>query len=75
MGNPVLSRWCWDGAVRMPEFNRVRDDLALGVHFNKFEAMVRVERRPDVESFLGMEVPRMSSGWLCMDEHVTTNQT
>ena len=75
MGNPVLSQWCWDGAVRMPEFDRVGDDLALGVHTNKFEATVGVERRPDVESFLGAEVPRTSSGWLGMDEHAATNWT
>ena len=75
MSNPVLSQWCWDGAVRMPEFDHVGDDLALGVHLNKFEAMVGVKHRPDVESFLGAEVPRTLSGWLGMDEHAATNQT
>jgi hypothetical protein len=75
MGDPVLSRWCWDGAVRMPEFDRVGDDLNLGVHLNKFEAMVGVERWPDVESFLGTELPRTLSGWLGIVEHVATNQT
>ncbi len=55
MGDPVLSQWCWDGVVRRPEFDRVGDDLALGVHLKKFEAKVGVERRPYVESFLGAE--------------------
>jgi hypothetical protein len=75
MGNPVLSQWCWDGAVHMPEFDRVGDDLALGVRLDKFEATVGVERRPDVESFLGAEVLRTLSGWLGMDEHAETNRT
>jgi hypothetical protein len=59
----------------MPEFDHVGDDLALGVHLNKFEAMVGVECQPGVESFLCAEVPRTLSGWLGMDEHAATNRT
>ena len=42
----------------MPEFNRVRDDLALGVTLDQLEALVRIQCRANVEAFLGMEFPR-----------------
>ncbi len=29
-----------DGAVRMPAFNSVRDDLTVGVTFDKFEVTI-----------------------------------
>jgi hypothetical protein len=65
--NPIFSRWHWDGAVGMPKFNCVRNNLALGIHLDKFEATVRVEGGPDVKAFFGSKIPRLPSGWLGMD--------
>jgi hypothetical protein len=42
----------------MPEFDRVGDDLALGVTLDEFEAPVQIQRRANVEAFLSTEVPR-----------------
>jgi hypothetical protein len=41
----------------MPEFDHVGDDLALGVTLDKLEAMVLLKGWPDVETFLGAEIP------------------
>jgi hypothetical protein len=71
--NPIFSRWHWDGAVGVPKFNCVRNNLALGIHLDEFEATVRVECRPDVKAFFGSKVPRSPSGWLGMNEDATTN--
>jgi hypothetical protein len=71
--NPIFSRWHWDGAVGMPKFNCVRNNLALGIHLDEFEATVRVKGGPDVKAFFGSKVPRLPSGWLGMNEDATTN--
>ena len=71
--NPNISRWHWDGAVGMPKFHGVRNNLALGIHFDEFETTVRVKCRPDVKAFFGTKVPRPPSGWLGMNEDATTN--
>ncbi len=63
----------WDGAVRMPEFNRVGDDLALGVTLDQLEAPIRVQCRANVEAFLGTEVPRATGGRFGVYEDPTTN--
>jgi hypothetical protein len=57
----------------MAKFNRVRDDLALGVAPYKLEAVVRVECRTNVEIILGTEVPRAAVGWFSMNEHATAH--
>jgi hypothetical protein len=57
MGNRVFRRGCWDDSVSMSELDRVGDNLALGVAFNKLEATVRIQCRSNVETFLGPEVP------------------
>jgi hypothetical protein len=71
--NPIFRRWHWDGAVGVPKFNCVRNNLALGIHLDEFEATVGVEGRPNVIAFLGSKVPRTPSGWLGMNEDATTN--
>ncbi len=58
MDNLIFRQGQWGGAVSMPEFDRVGDDLALGVTLNKLEAPVRIQCRANVEAFLGTEVPR-----------------
>ncbi len=42
MDNLIFRQGRWDGAVSMPEFDRVRDDLALGVTLDELEAPVRI---------------------------------
>jgi hypothetical protein len=71
--NPIFRRWHWDGAVGVPKFNCVRNNLSLGIHFDKLEATVGVEGRPNVKAFFGSKVPRLPSGWLGMHEDATTN--
>ena len=41
----------------MAELDRVGDDLALGITLDELEAPVRIQRRTNVEAFLGTEVP------------------
>ncbi len=57
IGNLIFRRWQWDGTIGMMELYRVRDDLALGITLDELEASVRIQRRPNVEAFLGTEVP------------------
>ena len=73
--NPIVGRWRRDGAVGMAKFNRVRNNLALGVHFDQFEATIRIEGRPNVETFFGAKIPGATRGRLGMDENTTTNRT
>ncbi len=74
MNDFISRRWRWDGAIGMPELDRVRDDLAHGITLDKFETPVRVKSRTNVEALLGTEVPRATSGGLSMDKHTTTNR-
>ena len=73
MDNPILRRRRRDGAVSMAKLNRVRNDLALGVHFDEFEAPVRIEGGPDIETFFGSIIPGAAGGGFGMDEHPTPN--
>jgi hypothetical protein len=57
----------------MPEFNRVRDDLAFGVGLDKHEAPIGIQGRANVEAFLSAEVPRVTGARFGMDEDTTTN--
>ena len=58
MDNLIFRRWRWDaGAIGMAELDRVGDDLALGITLDELEAPVRIQRRTNVEAFLGTEVP------------------
>ncbi len=57
----------------MPEFDRVGDDLALGVTLDELEAQVRVQCRANVEAFLGMEVPRATGRRFGVYKDTTTN--
>jgi hypothetical protein len=57
MDNLIFRRWRWDGAIGMPELDRVGDDLALGITLDELEAPVGIQRRTNVEAFLGTEVP------------------
>jgi len=67
LDNPIFSGWYRDGAVGVPKFNCVRNNLALGIHLDEFEATVRIEGGPDIKTFFGSKVPRSPSGWLGMD--------
>ena len=40
LDNPIFSRWHQDGAVGVPKFNCVRNNLALGIHLYEFEGTV-----------------------------------
>ena len=62
-------------SVGVSEFNCVRDNLALGVHLDKLEATVRVERGPDIKSFFCTKVPGSPRGRLGVDEDATTHWT
>ena len=73
MDNPIIGRWRRDGAVGMAKFNRVQNNLALGVHLDEFEATIRIEGRPNVETFFGAIIPGATRGRLGMDENTTTN--
>lgn len=57
MDDLIFWRGRGDGAKGMSEFNRVGDDLALGVTLDELEAPVRIQRRANVEALLGTEVP------------------
>ena len=59
----------------MAEFDRVRDDLALGVCIDQLEAAVGVHGWTNVESILGTKVPRASGCRFGMYEDPTTNWT
>ncbi len=56
MDNLIFRRRRLDGAKGMSEFNRVGDDLALGITLDELEAPVGIQRK-NVESFLGPVVP------------------
>ena len=75
MDNPIVGRRRRDGAVGMTKFYRVRNNLAFGVHLDKFEATIRIEGGPDVEAFLGAIIPGATCRRLGMNEHTTTNWT
>ena len=47
--------------------------MAFGVGLNEFEASVGVHGRPNVEAFLGTEIPRSMSARVSMNKHATTN--
>ncbi len=57
----------------MPEFDRVGDDLALGVTLDELEAPVRVQCRANLETFLGTEAPRATGGRFGVYKDPTTN--
>jgi hypothetical protein len=59
----------------MAEFDCVRDDLALGVSIDKFEAAVGVHGWTNVETILSMKVPRPTGCWLGMDEDPTSHRS
>jgi len=67
LDNPIFSGWYRDGAVGVPKFNCVRNNLALGIHLDEFEATEKIEGGPDIKTFFGLKVPRSPSGWLGMD--------
>jgi hypothetical protein len=67
LDNPIFSHWRQDGAVGMTKFNRVQNNLALGIHLDAFEATVRIEGGTNVKTFFCPKVPRSPSGWLGMD--------
>ncbi len=69
----IFRRGRWDGAVCMPELDRVGDDLAVGVALDQLEAPVRVQCRANVETFLGTEVPCATGGRFGVNEDPTTN--
>ncbi len=69
----IFRRGRWDGAVCMPELDRVGDDLALGVAFDQLESPVRVQSRANVEAFLGTEVPCATGGRFGVNEDRTTH--
>jgi hypothetical protein len=64
-----------DGEVQMAKFNGIRDDLALGVGLDSLEAAVEIKGRTNIEAWLCVEIPRLPSSLLCMDEDSITNQT
>ena len=57
MDDFVFWSWRWYRTEGMSEFDRIRDDLALGVALDKTEATVRVHCWTNVEASLGAEVP------------------
>ncbi len=73
MDNLIFRQGRWDGAVSMPEFDRVGDDLALGVTLDKLEAPVGIQCRANVEAFLGKEVPRATGCRFGVYKDTTTN--
>ena len=74
MDDLIFRRRRGDGTKGMSEFNRVRDDLALGITLDELEAPVRIQRRTDVEAFFGAKVPCATRGWFSMDKHTTPNR-
>jgi hypothetical protein len=40
MDNLILCGWCKDREAEMEEFDRIRDNLTLGVSVDQFEAAV-----------------------------------
>ena len=75
MNDSVFCRRGRDGKVGVAEFDRVGDDLALGVCIDKLEAAVGIHGWPNVESILGTKIPRTSVCWFGMDEDPTTSWT
>ena len=59
----------------MAEFDRVGDDLALGVCIDKLEAAVGIHGWTNVESILGPKIPRVSVCRFGMDEDPTISWT
>jgi hypothetical protein len=59
----------------MAKFGSIQDDLAFGVGLDKLEAAVGVRGRANTETWFRVEIPRLSSSRLCMDEDATTNWT
>ena len=73
MDNLIFRQGRWDGAVSMPEFDRVGDDLARGVTLDELEAPVRIQCRANVEAFLGTEVSHATSCRFGVYKDTTTN--
>jgi hypothetical protein len=71
--NLILCRRCRGGKVGMAEFDRIGDNFAFSVSIDKFEAAVRLQGWTNVETILGMKVPRPARCWLSMDEDTPTN--
>ena len=59
----------------MAEFDRIGDDLVLGIHLDQPVTAVRVEGWPNVEAILCAEVPGATGSWLGMDEDSTTHRS
>jgi hypothetical protein len=59
----------------MAEFDRVGDDLALGVCIDKLEAAVGIHGWPNIESILSTKIPRASGCRFGMYEDPTPNWT
>ncbi len=57
----------------MPEFDRVGDDLALGVTLDELEALVRIQCRANLEAILGTEVPHVMGCRFGVYKDTTTN--
>jgi len=57
MDDLVLRRGRWDGSKSMTEFNSIGDDLTLGIALDELETSVGVQRRTNVETILGTEIP------------------
>ncbi len=75
MDDSVLSRWRQDSKVRVAELDRVGDDLAFRVSIDELEAAVGIHGWTNVESILGLKIPRASGCRFGMDEDPTTNRT
>ena len=60
MNDSVFRRRGRDGKVGMAEFDRVGDDLALGVCIDKLEAAVGIHGWTNVKAILGTKIPRAS---------------
>jgi hypothetical protein len=73
MDDLILCGWCRDREVGMVEFNRIRDNLTLGVRNDKFEATVQLQGWTNVEAIFGTEVPGPARCRFSMDEDMTTN--
>ena len=55
----------------MAEFYCIRDDFALGVCIDKFEAAVGVHDWTNIKAILSTKVPRALGCWFVMDENPT----
>jgi hypothetical protein len=75
MDDLVLRRGRWDGSKSMTEFNSIGDDLTLGIALDELETSVGVQRRTNVETILGTEIPWTTSDRFGMDEHTTTSRS